>query len=174
MGEKRSLKLMPEVLPAPSRGAWSGDARTRTLAHMTRLLAIAATSAAVGACKDKGYAVVDPIPPPAVCPGAPPHIKAAASRVDGGTDITVRLAADAGPEKVHYAGGAPIPEHATVVSFSPPGDTLEIVLRPTGDTTFVTARVQAECDGQTFWLLVVVDIPDAGSGDALRVTLSTS
>jgi hypothetical protein len=174
MEEKRSLKLMPEVLPAPSRRAWSGDARTRTLAHMKRLLAIAATSAAVGACKDKGYAVVDPIPPPAVCPGAPPHIKAAAARVDGGTDIAVRLAADTGPEKVHYAGSAPMSEHATVVSFSPPGDTLEIMLRPTGDATFVTARVQGECDGQPFSILVVVDIPDAGSGDALTVTLSTS
>ncbi len=127
MTSKRRLALMPEVLPEPRPMIGAGDARTRTMAHMQRLLAtVAAAGAAASACAQQpspvsapidtgngpnfasnrdadattetatapdasettestdtdttpdaapattmtGYAVVDPVPPPSVCPQA--------------------------------------------------------------------------------------------------------
>lgn len=50
--DKRRLRLLPEVLPDPTRGVATGSVRERTLRHMNRLLALAATSATLGACSN--------------------------------------------------------------------------------------------------------------------------
>jgi hypothetical protein len=49
MSEKRRLKLMPEVLPAPTT-VTSGNVRGRTLSHMQRMLATAMSAAAATDC----------------------------------------------------------------------------------------------------------------------------
>jgi hypothetical protein len=71
--EKRKLKLMPEVLPDPRLARKDRDAgpRERTIAHMKKLLTLAAGASAVAACT-KGYAVVDPLPPPGTATIGPP------------------------------------------------------------------------------------------------------
>ncbi len=53
---KRRLRLMPEVLPDPTKQHHAqGAPRTRTLEHMRRLMAMAATTAALGvACTKEG------------------------------------------------------------------------------------------------------------------------
>jgi hypothetical protein len=122
MSNERKKELMPEVLPAPTPRL-SGTPRQRTVGQMNRLLAMAASGAAIAACSkpapreqgstvvnvpqaketatgdDKpppprasgsvmvpptepevppeptGYAVVDPMPPPARCAGMASGIK---------------------------------------------------------------------------------------------------
>lgn len=71
--EKRKLKLMPEVLPDPRLAKKDRDRgpRERTIAHMKRLLTLATSASAIAACT-KGYAVVDPLPPPGTATIGPP------------------------------------------------------------------------------------------------------
>jgi len=52
---KRRLRLMPEVLPDPTPHHVQGAPRTRTLDHLRRLMALAATTASLGvACTKEG------------------------------------------------------------------------------------------------------------------------
>lgn len=56
--------------------------RDKTRRHLERLAAaaaVASTVAAADACKNGGYAVVDPMPPPSRCSGAAASLKATAS-----------------------------------------------------------------------------------------------
>ena len=71
--KKRKLNMMPEVLPDPRLAKKDRDAgpRERTIAHMKRLLALTASAGVVAACT-KGYAVVDPLPPPGTATIGPP------------------------------------------------------------------------------------------------------
>src|SRR5277367_3103337 len=62
-------KLATEVLPHPTTHAGPATARQRTLEHMTRLLALAASTTLQPACSGGGYAVVDPMPTPSRCQG---------------------------------------------------------------------------------------------------------
>src|SRR5436190_21723735 len=99
--------VLPEVLPDPRRPKELSAPRNRTVAHMQRLLATAAAVgvATVSCGKEKaatdpsgehkgcgkkgsssgdqtsssGYAVVDPMPPPALCPDVAPTVKATAT-----------------------------------------------------------------------------------------------
>ncbi|MEZ4374067.1 MAG: hypothetical protein R3B07_24820 [Polyangiaceae bacterium] len=71
--KKRRLGLLPEVLPAPPPPG-KLNPRERTLKSLGRLAAAAAAAASLSACKEtgcgsSGYAVVDPMPPPAQCEG---------------------------------------------------------------------------------------------------------
>ena len=52
MSEKKRLKMLPEVLPAP-QGTNGSSPRARTMAHMNKLLAIAAAASAM-ACPKEG------------------------------------------------------------------------------------------------------------------------
>ncbi len=47
---KRRLRLMPEVLPDPTQVSSGGAPRTRTIEHLRRLMALAATTAALAGC----------------------------------------------------------------------------------------------------------------------------
>ena len=71
--QKRSLKLMSEVLPDQKLASEGRDKRPRerTIEHMKRLMALTAGASAVAACS-KGYAVVDPMPIPATATIGPP------------------------------------------------------------------------------------------------------
>src|SRR5579864_9546607 len=100
---KRSLKLMNEVLPDPKLAREGRDKRPRerTIEHMKRLLALTAGASAVAACS-KGYAVVDPVPPPATAtigpPVGPPDAAADPDAAFGPPTTDMSLGAmDAGP-----------------------------------------------------------------------------
>ena len=111
--KKRKLQLMPEILPDPLlvRGPAKKDRdarpRERTIAHMKRLLALTAGATAVAACT-KGYAVVDPLPPPGTATIGPPIPPTFDAGMDADTpfgpfqspDDAAKLAAmdDAGPQ----------------------------------------------------------------------------
>ncbi len=88
--KKRKLQLMPEVLPDPrlakqnQSGQRDAGPRERTIAHMKRLLTLAAGASAVAACT-KGYAVVDPLPPPGTATIGPPIGPPDASAADAET-----------------------------------------------------------------------------------------
>lgn len=71
--KKRSLKLMPEVLPDPRLAKKDRDKgpRERTIAHMKKLLTLTTSASAIAACSH-GYAVVDPLPPPGTATIGPP------------------------------------------------------------------------------------------------------
>lgn len=60
MNTRKRLKLMPEVLPDPRQGNANGSVRTRTLAHVQRLLAGAAAATAA-ACANEPAPTVAPI-----------------------------------------------------------------------------------------------------------------
>ena len=65
--------------------------RDKTSAHMKKLFAVAALAAGCTSTKkpDPGYGVVDPMPPPASCPGTAGGVVAKAWFV--GTEIAVEI-----------------------------------------------------------------------------------
>jgi hypothetical protein len=75
---KKRLGMLPEILPAPQVISAVGP-RQRTLDNLRRLAAAAGAAAALHGCGNgsgngsgtgsSGYAVVDPMPPPARCSG---------------------------------------------------------------------------------------------------------
>ncbi|HEX7601918.1 MAG TPA: hypothetical protein VF316_09950 [Polyangiaceae bacterium] len=105
MSEKRRLKLMPEVLPAPTLVQPGTNVRGRTLSHMQRMLATAMTAAATttatttttasatptATAPDIGYGVVDPMPAPARCAGVAAAAKAKAVYVSDAKGLALVL-----------------------------------------------------------------------------------
>src|SRR5262245_34085695 len=92
---KRRLGMMPEVLPAPTRGHGEGSPRQRTLNTMERMLTAAAASALITGCSnnksggDTGYGVVDPMPPPVRCPGVAASVDVKATWKEGQAGLIV-------------------------------------------------------------------------------------
>jgi hypothetical protein len=229
---KRRLGMMPEVLPEPRPMSGAGDARTRTVAHMQRLLAtVAAAGAAVGACAQEpnpvtapidtgsgasdgrdaatyatsdpsgtppatdsasdvdadvppipsvpttGYAVVDPVPPPSVCPQAAAQIHATAKwkAAKGGLVVVVDFAKGRGPDKISYsAQSTPSGYGATVVTTSGAGDTKRFVLAPNPNQTAVSVGVPALCNGQPINISLGLDLQKPPkAGDAIPLNLSS-
>lgn len=78
----RRLQLLPEVLPDPTRSADTGSVRQRTLRHMNRLLALAATGASLGACTNG---------PTGGSPARPPDPGPNSSPIDRPLEIDVEL-----------------------------------------------------------------------------------
>lgn len=63
--------------------------RDKTRAHMQKLVAVAALAAGCSKKTDPGYGVVDPMPPPAQCPGASGGVAAKATFL--GADVLLEL-----------------------------------------------------------------------------------
>jgi hypothetical protein len=111
--EKKRLKLMPEVLPDPRLAKKDRDRapRERTIAHMKRLLALATSASAIAACT-KGYAVVDPLPPPTSSVGPMPVPDAGAIDAEspfgpfGPLDASLGSTDDTAPQDAGVDAGA--------------------------------------------------------------------
>jgi hypothetical protein len=107
---KKQLKLMPEVLPAPTTNRAEGGPRSRTRDHMQRLLAAAALSGTLACSKDavtQGYGVVDPMPwpaqplPDAAADAHPAPVDAGIPRKDAANDATPDVAKKKPPPPHH-------------------------------------------------------------------------
>jgi hypothetical protein len=134
---KRSLDLLPEILPAPPPLSESGP-RQRALESLRRLAAAAGTAATISGCSS--YAVVDPIPPPSRCAGLADSIDATVTRK---TATTVVLTMS----KPRFNGATYVIEPPTVTGgmlvssdIKPDAATFEIEVpsRPTSDRVFVS------------------------------------
>ncbi|MGZ3417497.1 MAG: hypothetical protein ACXVEF_27370 [Polyangiales bacterium] len=99
----RKLRVLPEVLPTPTRSSESDESpRARTVAHMKRLLGVAAASAALGCSKEDPLIVKTPDdvvkkkpdPPPDPPPPPKPSTTQSAS-IDPGYMVVDMLPAPA-------------------------------------------------------------------------------
>jgi hypothetical protein len=174
-----------QVAEAPPDPAEPGSARRRTLDRVSRLMALAATGAALqGGCSGSpSYMVVDPVPPPPSCPVAS-GIKATGvwqewKEMGGGAHVEIKLAK---PERadVHYADpekARPTAEHPAIVGRAALQDgalTFEVLL-PDPSRRELTVTVSVECAMGT--ARVAVDIAaraDGGAtenGEAVEVTV---
>lgn len=168
-------RLMPEVLPRPNRSSGGPGPRERTRLHMNKLLsAAAAASAALAGCHDPpvaattGYGVVDPMPPPARCPGLAAQIGVSATwKSQGGKMIIeVVLTRPAARPDVKFPGQEPYASGGKLLSASPPagGDTLTLDFDPDPAVGSIYSSISVNCaEGpQTLSLTLTID-RDAGA-----------
>jgi uncharacterized protein GlcG (DUF336 family) len=124
-----------------------------------------------------GYAVVDPIPPPSVCPQAASQIHATATwkAQPTGLAVVVSLAKGKGPDQISYGpGSTPSGYGATVITSSGPGNTMRIVLTPNPKQTAVSIGLPALCNGRPISISLALDLlKPPKAGDAVPITLSS-
>lgn len=186
--------------------------RQKTLAHMQRMLTMGTAVTAAFACGkthgteqargcgkagpslpdanlsttsgSSGYAVVDPVPPPAHCPGSAASIVAKASLVkarknDAGAALAVVLVLEPptspGQPDFHFVNDAPAYVYGgTVVSHMVvrDGKATTIVAIPPG-TTNATISVKATCSmGPTTIMAGLTIPPNAKAGDTVAVSVN--
>ena len=156
---KRTLELLPEILPAPPPLS-EGGPRQRTLESLRRLAAAAGTAATIGACS--AYSVVDPVPPPARCAGLADSIDATVARK---TATTVVLTMG----KPRFDGAAyviepPAVTGGTLVSSDVQPDSATFEIAPTSDR--VAVSISVTCPNGPSRVLAYFSpagLPDAGT-----------
>jgi hypothetical protein len=159
-----------ETRKRPTSGSSSsGAARARVGLHMQRLLATAATTAAIATgC---GFGVVDPVPPPARCPNLAEQIVITGTYVMGanGLEIHVTFSPPANRSDVTFAAPTSIGS-GTLVSATP-GATLTLVLLPTAGATSITFAMDVSCSQSgkvpDAMLVSLTVAPGAMAGDAV-------
>lgn len=222
MSNERKKELMPEVLPAPPPRE-SGSPRQRTLGQMNRLLAMAATGAALGACskpapreqgstvvnvpqpKDSatgddtppprgsasvmipptepdvppeptGYAVVDPMPPPARCVGLASGIKVT-TKWKSATTIEVDLATPSMSGAQYNAAEAPQIYGATIKKKTISAKRITLLVEIAPGTSGFSASVAASCPAGPQHVSVSVTSPSGNpltKGNNPQVNLGDS
>jgi hypothetical protein len=163
---KRSLELLPEILPAPPPLA-DGGPRQRTLESLRRLAAAAGAAATISGC-DPGYGVVDPVPPPARCPGLAESIDATVARK---TATTVVLTAG----KPRFNGAAYVTEPpavtgGTLVSYDVQPDSATFEIAPTSGQ--VSVSISVTCPNGPSRVIAYFSpaaLPDAGTTSVMLV-----
>jgi hypothetical protein len=124
-----------------------------------------------------GYAVVDPVPPPSICPQAASQIQATAkwNAEKSGMVVVVTFAKGRGPDTITYGPlSTPMGYGASVVKASGPGDTMQFVLAPNPKQTAVSVGVPALCNGRPMRLSLGLDLQSPPkSGAAIPLTLSS-
>jgi len=138
---------------------------------------IAGVSVGLVACGGS-YGVVDPMPPPAVCPGTGRTVAAAASFVkDPSGDLLIAMRVDPpGNPEVTYIDDAPDTPGATVVSQGRLGTSMELHLKVTDPaSTQVRVVVPVQCkagkDGVAItlsWTAMAEGSPISAAVDASR------
>lgn len=119
--KKKSLKLLPEVLPSPLAAPESSlpsgrpSPRDRTLLHMQRLVATAAFASAATACKTTdapGASTVDVPPPPSASSSAKLDVAPTASASAAKADVPDAAPPLVEPPNIGYAVVDPLPPPA--------------------------------------------------------------
>jgi hypothetical protein len=182
---------------------------------MQRLLAMAATTAALGACAKEGapevkkedpstlkkkpptddtatvksaevvdtgpppepptgYAVVDPMPPPAACPGTAASVKATATwKTDKGTtyvELTLKKPTVVGA--MFDRKDSPTGYGGKIVSTAFVGDDLVLKLVPEGTSPSMAVYVAADCAKGKEHVVIEVDMSKPKAGTTATTTLS--
>lgn len=150
--DKKRLKLMPEVLPAPKRTSGAASARQRTMRTMERLIAVSAAGAliagadAVAGC---GYGVVDPMPGPSNCPNVAPTVVATAKwKLDAGKFVVVVDLSVPGKTDASYTDLDPsYVSNGTLVNRTLNQGALTLTIEPTSGAQSVGLNIPIKCDG---------------------------
>jgi hypothetical protein len=112
-----------------------------------------------------GYAVVDPVPPPAACPGLASEIHTSArwKKTAGGTvAVEVVLPASSGADHVTYGGAADISVYGgTLASVPAPGTSQTFLVEPNAGLGAVSVSVSLKCNARPATLSLGLDV--AGS-----------
>ena len=210
MTRRDDKKLLPEILPAPTKTRAFASPRQRTLGQMNRLLALAATSAAIGACEKPspkeqgskvinvpqpkesaasdmpdtplpprdsatattpdpsattpiepptGYAVVDPMPPPASCVGLASTVKAS-TKWKSAKLLQIELGTPSMPNSSYDASTAPQVYGGTVKTKTITKKHVTLVIELAKDSSYVTAYVSASCPSGTQHLSISITSND--------------
>jgi len=185
LGSEPQKTVLPEVLPDPRRPSSPNAPRARTLAHMKTLLAVSASAAAMacasGGTKDRGYAVVDPMPNPRQ-PCFDPLEKiivhaAWTTDTDGGTPavrIRLEIKQEATTE-LSFAKAQAYSSYGTFVSQHTTEKEFVADVLPAANATSLSIHVSGlPCDdpGKTSNLNVSVDTDGPKDGSKLKATLS--
>ncbi len=211
MTRRRDKKLLPEVLPAPTTSRASGSPRQRTLGHMNRLLAMAATGAALGACEKPapreqgstivnvpqptetgssvaddtppprdsatprpvdpdppddppeptGYAVVDPMPPPARCAGLASTVTAK-TKWQSATLLQVDLAAPRMQSANYVPSEAPQVWGGKLKKKTLTKTRVTLVIEVPKNSTGVSASIAAICPSGAQHVSISITAPGGG------------
>jgi hypothetical protein len=156
---KRTLGLLPEILPAPQPLGSDGP-RQRALQSLRRLAAAAGAAATIGGCS--GYSVVDPVPPPARCNGLAASIDATVAWTSSGT-----LVLTLGKPRFNgatYVNVAPTVTGGTLVQADIQAESASIEIRPLQGE--VSVRISATCPNGPEGVIAYISpggIPDGGT-----------
>jgi hypothetical protein len=97
-----------------------------------------------------GYIVVDPVPPPATCPGIATQVHATATwrGTAGGWVVDVNLPKGTGPDTVTYGNLGPSAYGGSVVASSAAPDTKLVTVKPDANATSMSVSIPALCNGR--------------------------
>ncbi len=134
-------------------------ARGRTLAHMEKLLAT--VGAGVAAACGGSYGVVDPMPPPAICP-ARNMTGSAAFVKDPSGDLLLAVRLDPPTRSdTTYFDDEPLVVNATIVSKGRIGSAFEMKLKPDPATKSIEIQAPVSCPNGKDGVSVVVSWTNA-------------
>ncbi len=117
--------------------------RDKTRAHMQKLLAVAALAAGCSKRHEPGYGVVDPMPPPAQCPGTFGQVTARATFL--GTDVLLEVDFSKSASSKPRVGQAAQSWDGKVVAEEVVGDLLRVRVRPAAGATNVNLTMPVQC-----------------------------
>jgi hypothetical protein len=152
--------------------AGMSNARGRTLNRM-KLLLTTASAAALPACSS-GYGVVDPMPPPAVCPGADTSVKAQAqfeTHSAGETLVAIQLQ----PSSVAnftYLDDEPVASGGVVVTHGRIGSAYEARIRVDSGATTATLQVPFSCSSGKDGVTVTMTWKRVDPSEPINVKIS--
>jgi hypothetical protein len=138
-------KETTKAVDGPSRGCGSHDAQTQSQPD-----ANASTGGSGASGSSGGYAVVDPMPPPARCPGVAATLKPVAKFEKGeagALELAITIPAPTGRDDFKYVNDAPPYVYGcTVVSHAVTKKGAVVRVRPTAGLKNVSVSVKTMCN----------------------------
>jgi len=146
----------------------------RTRQHMQKLLAAAIASSAIGSsCHEdhngSGYGVVDPMPPPARCPGVGPTLKTSITAKREGNDTIVDVTIDRPADRadVMFQASPPYASPGKDLSSSGGASLKARVSVPLGATQVgLSFTIECAAGPNSMNALIRLASPDAGDAGA--------
>lgn len=124
-----------------------------------------------------GYAVVDPMPPPAHCAGVAKLVRATAKfakQANGDIHLEVRFPNPVGRDDFKYNGKAATSYGGAVVSSAQKPDAVTVIIKPDANATNATITVKGNCNaGPSSVMAQVTWTPPARGGAITEKTSAT-
>jgi hypothetical protein len=124
-----------------------------------------------------GYAVVDPVPMPAACPGLASEVRAAAVWVSapaGAVAVSLGLVPGSADAVIFEAGGVASIVNATLYSRAGTGKTRTLVVQPSAGASAVLINVPSHCNGRPVNVSLALDVVSPGSpGSPVPMSVSS-